>query len=87
MIFLELGEEKMEKQSIIDILTDVKDGIDYENEKNLIDDELLDSFDVVAIVGELDETFDIEITMDDMIPENFNSVDAICALVQKLQEA
>ncbi|HAT82719.1 Phosphopantetheine attachment site [Eubacterium pyruvativorans] len=77
----------MEKQSIIDILTDVKDGIDYENEKNLIDDELLDSFDVVAIVGELDETFDIEITMDDMIPENFNSVDAICALVQKLQEA
>ena len=74
----------MEKQSIIDILTDVKDGIDYEN---LIDDELLDSFDVVAIVGELDETFDIEITMDDMIPENFNSVDAICALVQKLQEA
>ena len=76
----------MEKQSIIDILTDVKDGIDYENEKNLIDDELLDSFDVVAIVGELDETFDIEITMDDMIPENFNSVDAICALVQKLQE-
>ncbi|MGN8635723.1 acyl carrier protein [Eubacterium pyruvativorans] len=77
----------MEKQSIIDILTDVKDGVDYENEKNLIDDELLDSFDVVAIVGELDETFDIEITMDDMIPENFNSVDAICALVQKLQEA
>ena len=77
----------MEKQSIIDILTDVKDGIDYENEKNLIDDELLDSFDVVAIVGELDETFYIEITMDDMIPENFNSVDAICALVQKLQEA
>ena len=77
----------MEKQSIIDILTDVKDGIDYENEKNLIDDELLDSFDVVAIVGELDETFDIEITMDDMIPENFNSVDAIGALVQKLQEA
>ena len=65
----------------------MKDGIDYENEKNLIDDELLDSFDVVAIVGELDETFDIEITMDDMIPENFNSVDAICALVQKLQEA
>ena len=77
----------MEKQSIIDILTDVKDGIDYENEKNLIDDELLDSFDVVAIVGELDETFDIEITMDDMIPENFNSVDEICALIQKLQEA
>lgn len=77
----------MEKQNIIDILTDVKDGIDYENEKNLIDDELLDSFDVVAIVGELDEAFDIEITMDDMIPENFNSVDAICALVQKLQEA
>ena len=82
-----MGEEKKKKQSIIDILTDVKDGIDYENEKNLIDDELLDSFDVVAIVGELDETFDIEITMDDMIPENFNSVDAICALVQKLQEA
>lgn len=77
----------MEKQNIIDILIDVKDGIDYENEKNLIDDELLDSFDVVAIVGELDEAFDIEITMDDMIPENFNSVDAICALVQKLQEA
>ena len=53
----------------------------------LIDDEVLDSFAILSIVGELEEAFDIEITPVDIVPENFNSAQALWAMVQRLQEA
>ncbi len=59
---------------------------DWENQDRMIDDELIDSFDVVAIISDLADEFDVEITVDDMIPENFNSVDAMENLIQRLQE-
>ncbi len=72
-------------EQIIAILNDINPDIDYENETALIDDGLLDSFDIVSLVGELNDTFDITITVVDLIPENFNSAAAIAALVEKLQ--
>ncbi|MBP5271184.1 MAG: acyl carrier protein [Clostridia bacterium] len=72
-------------EQIIAILNDINPDIDYENETSLIDDGLLDSFDIVSLVGELNDTFDITITVVDLIPENFNSAAAIAALVEKLQ--
>ena len=72
-------------EQIISILNDINPDIDYENETSLIDDGLLDSFDIVSLVGELNDTFDITITVVDLIPENFNSAAAIAALVEKLQ--
>jgi len=72
-------------EQIIDILNDINPDIDYENETSLIDDGLLDSFDIVSLVGELNDTFDITITVVDLIPENFNSAAAIAALVERLQ--
>ncbi|MCQ2457137.1 MAG: phosphopantetheine-binding protein [Clostridia bacterium] len=74
------------KEQIIGILEQVKGGINYAAEEKLIDDKLLDSFDVISLISELADTFDVEIGIDDMLPENFNSVDAICALVERLQE-
>lgn len=53
----------------------------------MIDDEVLDSFAILSIVGELEEAFDIEITPVDIVPENFNSVQALWDMVQRLQEA
>ena len=50
------------------------------------DDKVLDSFDIVTIVSELCDEFDITITVDDMEPENFNSAEAILALVERLQD-
>ena len=60
---------------------------DYETCTTLIDDEVLDSFAILSIVGELEEAFDIEITPVDIVPENFNSAQALWAMVQRLQEA
>ncbi len=54
--------------------------------KKLIDDNLLASLDIVAIVGEFNETFDVEISVEDLIPENFNSVDAMVELIMTAQE-
>jgi len=73
-------------EKIIEILNDIKPNVDYSNEKKLVDDEILDSFEVVAIIGELSEAFGIEITVDEMIPENFNSAEAMEKLVKRLLE-
>lgn len=68
---------------IIEILKGVREDIDYENETSLVDGGLLDSFDIVGLVTELKEAYDIDITVDDLIPENFNSAEAIYDLVER----
>ncbi len=60
--------------------------IDFEKETALVDDGLFTSLDLVTLVGELNDAFDIEITADDLLPENFNSAEAIAALVRRLGE-
>ena len=73
-------------EKILEILKSIRSDVDFENEKALIDDGILDSFDVVSVVGELCDEFDITITAEDLEPENFNSVEAIWALVERLQD-
>lgn len=70
----------------MEILSGIRSDIDFENSKALIDDGLLESLDIVAIVGEFNEEFDVEISVEDLIPENFNSVDAMVALISQEQE-
>lgn len=74
-------------EELLDILNEIDDSIDYENEKALIDDHLLDSFSIITLVSELEENFDIEIDAAEMTPENFNSAEALWAMVQRIQEA
>ena len=74
-------------EKLLEILNDIKPDADYETCTTLIDDEVLDSFAILSIVGELEEAFDIEITPVDIVPENFNSVQALWDMVQRLQEA
>ncbi len=71
------------REQIIEILTEICPGIDFETETALIDDGIIDSLDIVTVVTELMDTFDVEIGVDDLIPENFNTVDAMVALIQK----
>lgn len=73
-------------ENIIKILEEIKPGIDFSEENNLIEDEILDSFDIVTLVAKLNDEFDIEISPANLIPENFNSVEKIYELVKKLEE-
>lgn len=72
------------KDKILEILNDINPDIDYETETTLVDDDLLDSFDLVSLVSDLNSAFDINITVVDFIPENFNSLSALTALVERL---
>lgn len=74
------------REQVLEILTEIRGDIDFENEKKLIDDNILASLDIVAIVGEFNEEFDVEISVEDLIPENFNSVDAMVELINNAQE-
>jgi len=58
--------------------------VDFVNEKKLIDDGILDSFDIISIVNELNEHYDIEIDVDDLEPDNFNTVEAMLELIERL---
>ena len=72
-------------ERLIEILENVKPDVDFENCEPLIDDGLLDSFSILAIVGEINDEFDVEISAPDIVPENFNSAKALWALVERLQ--
>lgn len=72
-------------ERLIEILENVKPDVDYENCETLIDDGLLDSFSILAIVGEINDEFDVEISAPDIVPENFNSAKTLWALVERLQ--
>ena len=73
------------REQIIEILTEICPGIDFEQETALIDDGLIDSLDIVAVVTDLMDAFDVQLGVDDLTPENFNSVDAICQLIERAQ--
>ncbi|MCQ2591526.1 MAG: phosphopantetheine-binding protein [Treponema sp.] len=72
-------------EELLNILSEIKPDVDFATETGLIDNSILDSFDIVQIITELKETFDIEISPAEIIPENFNSAEAMWAMVQKLQ--
>lgn len=72
---------------LMEILEELRPDVDFEKETGLIAEGILDSFDIVSLVGELNEAFDIEIRPSDLVPENFNSAAAMLALVEKLQDA
>ncbi len=73
-------------QELYDILRSIRPDIDFEQEDALIDDELLSSFDIIAMVSEINVHYGIEIQVDDLLPENFNSADAIMELIEKMQD-
>lgn len=71
---------------IIDILTELHDDIDFTTEEGLIENGILNSLDIVAIITEIGDRMDIRIPAEEILPENFDSAEAIWALVQRLDE-
>ena len=73
-------------EELMDILRELRPDVDFEKEDALIDDGILGSFDVTALINELMDVFDVEISMADLEPENFNSAQAIWDFVQSLKK-
>ena len=69
------------KQELLRILHEICPGIDFTKETALIDNGILESLDIVTIVAELMDTFDIELNVEDLLPENFNSVEDMLKLI------
>ena len=73
-------------EELLELLKGVRPDVDFENETALIDDGILDSFDVVSIIAELDDAFGVQVRITELDPESFDSVEAIWNLVQGLKE-
>ena len=73
-------------EELLEALKIVNPNIDYESSDKLITDKIIDSIDMTSILAELEDTFDIEIDMEYIIPENFNSVQAMWNMVQELMD-
>lgn len=72
--------------TLLDLLAEVRDDIDFESCDTLIDDGLLESFDILQIVAAINEEFDVEIPALQIIPENFNSAEAMLSMIERLQD-
>ena len=72
---------------IIEILTELHDDVDFTTETGLIENGILNSLDIVAIITEIDDRLDVTIPAEEILPENFDSAEALWALVQRLDEA
>ena len=73
-------------EELLKILKKIKPEVEFEGNEHLIDEGELDSLSIVEVVSAIDEEFDVEIGVKDIIPENFNSVDAMWELIQRLLE-
>ncbi|MBR5427093.1 MAG: acyl carrier protein [Clostridia bacterium] len=71
---------------LLEILNDIRPDIDYENCEDLVDGKHLDSLSIIALIAELEDVFDVTIPAVEIIPDNFNSVGRIFAMLQRLQE-
>lgn len=74
------------RDTIIDILSEIAEDVNFDSCTTLIDDGLLSSLDVIQLIGALNDEFDVSIPATEIIPDNFNSVDAICAMVKRLED-
>lgn len=73
-------------EELLKILEELHPEVDFENYETLVDDKILDSFDIISIISEVNEVFDVTISAEHIIPQNFNSAKALYKLIQKLED-
>ena len=73
-------------EALLNILSEIHPEVDFETEEHLIDNKILDSFDIVTAVSEINAEYDVTIPAEELIPENFNSAKALYALIERLME-
>lgn len=71
---------------LLEILENMRPDIDFRSEKKLVTDRLLESFDIISLVTEIGDEFDVKVKPADLLPENFDSVEAMWEMIQRLQD-
>ena len=74
-------------EELLDILKSLHPDVDFEHCEGLIDDQILDSIDIVSLVAEISDAFDVTVPAEEIVPENFNSARALGEMIQRLDEA
>lgn len=73
-------------EALIKILTDLHPDVDFMTEERLVDAKILDSFDIVTVIAEVDNEYDVAIPAEEIMPENFNSAKSLYSLIKRLME-
>ncbi len=74
------------REEVLNLLQELHEDIDFESETKMVDDKVLDSFDLASFATELGDAFDVEITGDDLVAEKFNSIDSIVDMIADMME-
>jgi acyl carrier protein len=73
-------------EALLKILSSLHPDVDFGREEKLVDRKILDSFDIVTIIAEVDSEYGVAIPAEEIVPDNFNSAEALYALIQRLDE-
>lgn len=71
---------------LIGILNSLRPGVDFTSQTRIVDDGILDSMTIARLIGLLEDEYDIEFEVTDLVPENFNSVDAMMKMIERLED-
>ena len=73
-------------EQLMKLLKEFRDDVDFENCKDLVDGKVFDSFEILQLVDEIDDEFDVIIPAGEVVAENFNSAEAMYAMISRLQK-
>ncbi|MDD4297961.1 MAG: phosphopantetheine-binding protein [Ruminiclostridium sp.] len=73
-------------EALLEILNELHPDVDFENKETLIDEKILDSFDIITLISEINEEYDVRIPVDEIVPQNFNSAKSLYKLILRLQD-
>ena len=85
-LMFSICQEECKMDELLELLEDIKEDVDFEHCDTLIDDHIIDSFDILQIISTLNDHYDISIPASEIVPENFNSAKALYAMVERLME-
>lgn len=73
--------------AVIAMLSDINDEVDFSTEDKLVDNRILDSFDILSVISAIDDEFDVSVPAKEIVPENFNSAQDIYEMIVRLADS
>ena len=74
-------------EKLLEILESIKPGVDFKSSQNMIEEGLIDSFDIVTIIAKVNEEFDIDFAVSEVVPENFETVETLYKTIERIRNS